>query len=166
MKPNEANTLGFPQNGWNLINADGRALGWDTRGAVSRLQRNMMNAGIFIGFITSPAVDVPSGKRGSYKGQNTIYNRGSYNTFVVLACVGGKNGAQPSIATTLDGNYESGSWSNVAVSTTTFLLQCQTQYSQTNFCISLPSNGEDPILVECNKKDKTQIFTKKSVRAE
>jgi hypothetical protein len=164
VKPNVA-ILSFPYYGWNFINANGRALGWNANGVVSGAQRAITDNAWYIGFINSPAVDIPSGKTASYKGQYTIYNRGSDDAMVVLACVGGQSGAQPKLATTFVGNYAAGSWSNLPVSTTTFLLQCQTQYSQTNFCISLPTSGSTPILVGCNKQDKTQIFRKDSVNA-
>ena len=99
MKPNVA-ILSFPQYGWNLINANSRALGWNANGVVSGAQSAATNNAWYTAFINSPAVDIPSGKTASYKGQYTIYNRGSDDAMVVLACVGGQYGALPKITTT------------------------------------------------------------------
>ncbi len=155
--------LRFPQWGNNFVNANGRAFGWNAGSGVSGAQNAIANNAWYIAFINSPAVDIPSGRQSSYNGKFTIYNRGSDDAMTVLACTG--TAQAPQITTTFIGNYMAGSWSYEPVSTTTFLLKCSTQYSTSNMCVSLPTSGSSPVLAPCNKADKQQIFSIKTVDA-
>ncbi len=155
--------LRFPQWGNTFVNANGRAFGWNAGGGVSGAQSAIANNAWYIAFINSPAVDIPSGRQSSYKGKFTIYNRGSDDAMTVLACTGTEQA--PRITTTFQGDFMAGSWSYLPVSTNTFLLQCSTQYSTTNMCVSLPTSGSSPVLASCNKADKTQIFSSNTVDA-
>jgi hypothetical protein len=157
--------LTFPQRGNTFVNANGRAFGWSAgaNGAVSDAETAIANNAWYIAFINSPAVDIPEGTLSSYKGKFTIYNRGPNDAMDVLACTG--TSQAPRITTTFKGDFMAGSWSYLPVSTNTFLLQCSTQYSTTNMCVSLPTSGSSPVLAPCSKTDKQQIFSSKDVDA-
>jgi hypothetical protein len=172
--------IDFPANGLNLISDNGRAFGFSQGGPLnvekSRLARpgslaehgnngpsgsgpGQLEPNLFISYLNSPAVDIPSGIASHYKGDFSIYMKQDKRkgTAIVLGCLEGESGAEPTMAASLKGDVSSGSWYFKNVSNTRFSIACATQYERTNLCISTPRNGK-PILLNCNVNDASQRF--------
>jgi hypothetical protein len=161
--------ISFPANGLNLISDNGRAFGI-TENSLLNVEKSALNAnsyvpvherpypGWFIFYFNSPAVDIPSGFHSEYTGDFTIYIKDINRKAIVLGCLEGESDAQPTMAPSLIGDGSSGSWYLKNLSKTRFAIACATKYGRTNFCISTPRNGSEPILLNCNLNDPSQRF--------
>jgi hypothetical protein len=135
--------------------SNGKTLGWNSGGPVAG------GSGGPYKLYNIAASNFPSLTSATYYGTTTLYSEGSANSYgeavaVVLGCQGS---GVPKFATGFVTDSTIGSWTFLATtSNSNILIRCSTQTGVTNYCISIPNTGGNPVMKTCDKTDTTQIF--------